>query len=199
MSQNPTWAINDWDKQDNQWGREGLVYMVPESAPLKDQISFAEGSADVLNGLVAKKKGKEKAKYQYKARIAWDHVAALKRKAAPPPPPAKKPAAPAKPMNDEAIKNKAFGTEAQQAATEKTENRKEAFDKTVQGITMAKDAKDLVKTLRTPVAGLAKGGGLIEARDGGGFGDLQQIVKLALAVRLPSIVAHPCFSFAWCC
>ena len=79
---------------------------------------------------------------------------------------------------------KAFGTEAQQAAADKVDNQKEVFDLTVSGIGMAKDGKELVKTLRAPLKSLEKGAGLIEARDEAGFGELQQIVKFALAVRI---------------
>jgi len=210
MSLNPTWAINDWDKQDNQWGPQGVVYMLPEAAPLKDQLWHAESSADNFEQLANKQKGQAKkgffgskvgkglnggrdeAKYRYKARIARDHANAIKKKMQQPAPVAKKqpapvaqkqpaPATPA--MNKEAIKTGAFGTEKQQAAAERTDSQKEAFDLTVQGVGLAKDSKDLVKTLKTPISGLQKGSGLIEARDQGGFGELQQIVKLALAVR----------------
>lgn len=197
-----TWAINDWDKQDNQWARDGYVYMLPATAPLKDQLWQAESWVSKFDELANKQKGQAKkgffgtsigkganggrdeAKYRYKARIARDHVAAIKKKMEQPAPAAKKPPAPATPaMNKEAIKTGAFGTKEEQAASDRTDSQKEAFDLTVQGIGIAKDSKDLVKTLRTPISGLSKGGGLIEARDGAGFGELQQLVKFALAVR----------------
>lgn len=195
-----TWAVNDWDKQDNQWGTEGYVYMLPESAPLKDQLWQAEAWVSKFDELVNKQKpqakkgffgtsygkglngGKDAAKYRYKAKIARDHVAAIKKKMAQPAPVAQKQPAPATPaMNKEAIKTAAFGTKEEQAASDKTDSQKEAFDLTVKGVGMAKDSKDLVKTLKGPVSGLQKGEGLIEARDQGGFGELQQIVKFALA------------------
>ncbi|KAB5555048.1 hypothetical protein GE09DRAFT_147901 [Coniochaeta sp. 2T2.1] len=214
-----TWAINDWDKQDNQWGNQGLVYTLPETAPLKDQLRQAEDWVSQFESLAEKNKaqakkksffgptGKDEAKYRYKARIARDHVAAIKKKmehqaaaAKPKPPPApvakppatpvtkppvpvaKQPAPPAKPvLNADAIKDAAFGTEKQQAAAERTDNQKEAFDLGVKGIGMGKDTKDLVKALRTPIKDINKGAGLVEARDTAGFGELQQIVKFALA------------------
>jgi hypothetical protein len=197
-----TWAINDWDKQDNQWGPAGYVYMLPSTAPLKDQLWEAESSASKSEELANKQKpqakkgvfgssagrgmngGRDEAKYRYKARIARDHANAIKKKMEQPAPVAKKQPAPATPaMNKEAIKTAAFGTKAEQAAAERTDGQKEAFDLTVTGVGIAKDSKDLVKTLRAPISGLGKGGGLIEARDQAGFGELQQIVKLALAVR----------------
>ncbi|OIW24570.1 hypothetical protein CONLIGDRAFT_100322 [Coniochaeta ligniaria NRRL 30616] len=194
-----SWAINDWDKQDNQWGEKGYVYMEPSTAPLDKQLLHAEGQVDTYRALVAKNQsqskkgafntkwgkglnGRDGPKYAYKLHIALDHVAALKKKMAPPPAPAAKPAAAApaakKPMDKDAILTKAFGTEKQQAASDRTDTQKEIFDKGVAGVQTGLEAKDLVKTLKGP---LTKGGGLIEARDGGGFGEIQQIVKFALA------------------
>jgi hypothetical protein len=193
-----SWAINDWDKQDNQWHDQGLVYMQPSSAPLAAQLLYAEGQVDVFQRNLNKNKaqskkglfgsnfgkginGRDAAKYAYKLRIAQDHVASIKKKmaeAAAPKKPTPAPVAPKKPMDKDAILTKAFGTEKQQAASERTDTQKEIFDKGVAGVQLGMDGKELVKNLKGP---LQKGGGLIEMRDQGGFGEIQQIVKFALA------------------
>ncbi len=207
-------AVNDWDKQDNQWGGQGLVYMLPASAPLKEQLTHAEGVVGTMEGLANKNKsqskgrlggvtrGREEAKYLYKTRIARDHVNQIKKKMEKPAPAAQKKPAPANPapMNKEAIKTAAFGTEAQLAAAEKTDSQKEAFDRTVAGIGLAKDGVEMVKTFKAPLKTLEKNAGLIEARDGAGFGELQQIVQFALAVRIasPPSISPPLFSSSAC-
>lgn len=195
-----SWAINDWDKQDNQWGDKGYVFMLPSTAPLDQQLFYAEGQVDSFQGLVNKNNaqakkglagskygkginGRDAPKYAYKLKIAQAHVADIKKKMAPP---AKKPAATPvakKPMDKDAILTKAFGTEKQQAAADRTDTQKELFDKGVQGVQLGLEAKDMVKTFKSPLTDLSKGQGLVEMRDTAGFGEIQQIVKLALAVR----------------
>lgn len=182
-----SWAINDWDKQENQWYKDGLVFMLPSTDPLDKQLLHAEGQVDTYRSLVNKYKGKkfgakDAVKYSYKLKISEQHVAELKKKMAAP---AKKPAAAPvakKPMDKDAILTKAFGTEKQQAAADRTDTQKEIFDKGVAGVQLGIEAKDMVKTFKSPLTDLSKGQGLVEMRDTAGFGEIQQIVKLALAV-----------------
>jgi hypothetical protein len=178
--------------------------MLPETAPLKDQLAEAIGVVSTTEGLVSKYEaqgkrglfgssvgkglsgGKDAAKQRYKLKIARAQLEKIKKRMEPAPV-AKKPQAPATPALDkDAIKTRAFGTEQSQAAAEKTDTQKEIFDLGVQGVTAANDGKDLVKDIMKA----KKAGGLIEARDGGGFGDIQQIVKFALAVRYERANTH---------